>query len=907
VTLELRLLGPLEVVREGAPVQVAGRKRRSLLALLALHAREPVARDRLIEELWPGHDPQAPARLQVYVSQLRRTLGAGALELRDDGYLLAAETDAAGFEQLAAAGRAALRSGDARAAAELLGEALDLWRGPALGELAYEPFAQAAADRLDQRRRAAREDRIDADLELGRDVLADAEELAQEDPLRERAWRALMLALYRAGRQADALAAYARARTVLVEELGLEPGPELRELQEAILRQDPGLLVEPEELSGRRHLPAPATALVGRRTEVDELLALMRDARLVTLTGPGGTGKTRLAIQAASELAARFEDGVWFVALAEIEEPAVVAHAIAAALGADERHGEPVQDTLAQRLHGKAALLVLDNFEQVVEAAPVVSALLRGAPGVAALVTSRAPLRIDGEHEYAVAPLPAADAVALFEARARAVNRAFRSSGAVAEVCAELDGLPLAIELAAARSRTLSPEELHHELAQRLDLAGPRDAPARHRTLRATLDWSYRLLDDAERAAFARLGVFAGGFSAPAAAEVCDVPPAVLDELTEESLLRVDRGVDGAARFAMLATVREYALERVTDGPGLRARHAAHFVALAEAAVVNPSADSLDRLEEEHANLRAALTWARRAGAVDVELRLVAALSRFWGVRGHLREGERRVAEALAEPEGQPPALRAKALAGDAGLALRGGDYRRLERSNIEARAICQRLGDRAGEALALDGIATAVANLGDLERSLALYEQSTAIFRELGDERGLAQTTTNTGCLALMMGDHERAAELSAEAVELQRHLGQLHLLLNPLFNLGLAAVMLGRHAEAMERFSEGVELARELGSSEALIYSLEGIAAVDVAEGRAALAALRLGAAEAASERIGMTLEPLERELHERTAAAAAEALGAAAYAAAHAEGALTGLDLAVDGEARVGVDLA
>jgi non-specific serine/threonine protein kinase len=440
-------------------------------------------------------------------------------------------------------------------------------------------------------------------------------------------------------------------------------------------------------------------------------------------------------------------------------------------------------------------------------------------------------------------------------------------------------------------------------LGGRLGLAagGPRDAPARQQTLRATLDWSHRLLAERERDAFARLGVFAGGCDAAAAREVCAAGTAELEALAQQSLLQVETGRSstletaqpGAGRCSMLETVREYALERLAasgEEQRLRALHARHFAELAEAAepalTTDPGGAWLGRLEQEHPNLRAALGWCARSGEVELELRLAAALVRFWAIRGHLREGRAWLGDALGRG-GQPPALRAKALAGAAQLALRQGDYERLAAFAGEALALCESLGDRSGMARALDRLATAAANQGDHDGGMELYERSAALWREVGDDRGLAASATNIGCLALMQGDFGRAAAMSEEGVALYRRMGERDALLQPQFNLGVAALLDDRGGDALAIFRVGLELALALGYVEALVYFLEGHAAVRAARGEGRHAAVLAGAAEAAAERVGVSLEPFERELHERTAGDAERALGGAAFAAARDEG--------------------
>jgi predicted ATPase/DNA-binding SARP family transcriptional activator len=873
---ELRILGPLEVVRDGRALALGGPKPRTLVALLALG--EPVPPDRLIDVLWPEYDEAAPARLQVYVSQLRKALGdPAAIELRAGGYVLNAEAlDSQRFESLAREGRAALAAGDPEAAASLLGEALALWRGPVAEELG------PAARRLDELRLGAIEDRVDAELALGRhrELIAELEQLVAEQPLRERLRGALMLALYRDDRQADALDAYLAARRTLVDELGVEPGPRLQELHAAILAQDAALLVEPPEIRARRHLPAPATSLVGRRAQLDDVTALLRRVRLVTLTGTGGTGKTRLALEAASELAEHFEHGVYFVPLAP-EDATTVPDAIAAALGVEERP-EPLADTLKARLKDRRLLLVTDNFEHVAEAAPLVSELLAAAPELKVLATSRSPLRLYGEHEYAVPPLAEAEAVELFMTRA-AQHSELENAAAVADICARLDGLPLAIELAAARSRTLSPADMAAGLAP-LELAGPRDVPERHRTLRATLDWSHALLSEREQALFAALGAFVGGFDAAAALAVSGAQEHELHELVDESLL-----TRAGRRFDMLETVRHYALERLADDT--RTRHAEHFAALAEEAepqlTADPSGTWMLRLEAEHANLRAALAWCADAGLISLELRLAIALARFWMVRGHLREGRAWLEAVLTRDVEQPPELRVRALLSAARIVFWQGDYPALNAFAGEALTRSEELGDRHGMAQALDGLATSVANAGDHVRSMELYERSLALCRELDDVHMLAVSTSNVGCLAMMQGDYERAEELSREGLALHEQAGRRDGMQQTMFNLGVIALLTGRDDEAQELFERGLELSRELGFLSGIAYSLEGLAAMHAARGDGRRAAEVLGTAHVVGERSGVHLEPFEQELHDRTVATARRLLGDAAFEAAFGTG--------------------
>jgi predicted ATPase/DNA-binding SARP family transcriptional activator len=893
--LELRILGPLEALESGRPLALGGRKQRALLGMLALNANEVVTIDRLVEEIWSGSRPEAAAHsLQVTISNLRRALGdvSTYLETRPGGYSLAlpgGALDAERFEQLFLAGRRAREEGALEQATGTLREALSLWRGDAFADLAYEPFVQAEAARLEELRLACAEERIDAELELGRhlQLLPELESRVREQPLRERLRGQLMLALYRSGRHADALAVYRDARHALVEELGLEPSPELRALEAAILRQDATLAVEPPELQRRRHLPALATPLIGRRREVDEVVALLRnDARIVTLTGTGGTGKTRVGLQAAFELADHFADGVYFVGLAALRDAALVPSTIARTLRVEESAGRPLFESLADHLREQRLLLVLDNFEHLDEAAPVLSELLAAAPHTKALVTSRARLRLYGEHEYPVPPLALeGEALPLFAARAQAVKPGFRlsreSTSAAREICLHLDCLPLAIELVAARSDELSPGELLPLLARRLELAaaGPRDLPARQQTLRATIDWSHELLSQWEQTVFARLAVFDGGCTLEAAREVCEADLAVLASLVEKGLVVEKRAEAGAeVRLWMLETIREYALERLEAGgeaESVSRRHAAHHLGLGERADValaagGDTAEWLERLETDHDNMRAALDWAARAGEVELELRLAVTLGRFWEWRGHVREGLERLDRALERAHDVPGTLRARALLRTGVFAHMRADFARAEAWMREALGLAQKSGADEIAANALRDLGALAKDTGNHPRAQALHEEARAISDAIGDRSGVSSSLINLADVALARGDYDRAEELARESVLLARELGHELREQMSLLNLGFACLHRGDETEARATLREAARLAHGLGYKEGLAVGLEGLAALDAGAGEAVRAARLMGAAEALLEAAGAVLESGERELHERTLAA-------------------------------------
>src|SRR6185312_2625123 len=665
---------------------------------LLLRAREALPRAALVDALW-GEAPPASAvqSLQVYVHGLRKALGADRIETRGASYRVViepGELDLERFETLAARGARELDAGRADAAADRLGEALALWRGPALADLAVEPLAHAERERLEERRLHALELLGDAELALGRHdaLLARVEALVAEQPFRESFRRQQVLALYRAGRQKDALDAYQEARAAL-DELGIEPSPELRELELAVLRQDPALAApeQPDELETR--LPRAPTPLVGRQLEIAAVAALLREeARLVTLTGPGGTGKTRLALAVAEELSAEWP--ARFVDLSPLRDPGLLAATVEQALGLQD--GErPAVEAIAEWLGERPLLLVLDNFEQLLDGAPFVAELLGATPGLAVLATSRAPLRLSGEHEYPVPPLPLHEAVELFAARARAVDPRFEltedRAGSVAAICTRLDGLPLALELAAARSKLLPPEAMVGRLERSLELltAGARDLPARQRTLQATLDWSYELLEPAEQDLFARLAVFRGGCTIEAAGAVA-ADRDILDRigsLVDESLLRRVDGTLGP-RFAMLETIREYAATRLQESgkeEDAQRRHAAYYLSVAETAGKALTAgtvydETLAELDAEHDNLRGAIAWAAAAGEIEGEVRMAVALRQYWLLRGELTEARRVFEGAIARSASAEPRLHALALVHGGLFPYRQGDVAEAKR-----------------------------------------------------------------------------------------------------------------------------------------------------------------------------------------------------------------------------------
>jgi predicted ATPase len=614
----------------------------------------------------------------------------------------------------------------------------------------------------------------------------------------------------------------------------------------------------PLESLNQTNLPAQPTPLIGRERELAEVLALARAHTLVTLSGPGGSGKTRLALQAAAELVEEFRDGVWFVSLAALRDAKAVLPTIAQTLGVTQ------QETLEQHLAERQALLLLDNFEQLLDAAAEVGKLLRQAPALKILVTSRAPLHLAAEREYAVPPLTDEDAVALFAERMRAARPSFEPDASVGDICRRLDNLPLAVELAAARTKVLVPTQLLERLQQRLPLlsGGPRDAPERQRTLRATIDWSYELLTEDEKQLFRRLAVFAGSFDLAAAEEVCEADLDTLASLAEKSLLRQTE--DG--RFFFLATIREYAAERLDNDPHaetLRRRHADRTLRVAEEAR-DRYHEGLDVLEAENDNARAALDYLVGAGASEQTVRLALAFEVYWFARGHMREGRRRIETVLAMSDDAPAELRLTALIRAASLARVTGDPDAAEHHAAAAVALARELGNEPALAVALRELGEVMAVRNDYAAAFSLYEESLAVARAAGEST--VPTLTNLADVALAAGELERAIEYSDQAAELAS--GQDAEVVRAIgaYNSASALIQLGRGDEAPPHLRNALDTVVRIEYPELIGWCLAASSAlaapIDPTD-----AARLLGAAEAAVESAGAALGPAERRLRSWT----------------------------------------
>ena len=868
--LRIALAGRVAVEVDGAGVDASGLGRlgRVALAYLVAERHRPVSRDELAEVLWGEDLPRSwETSLRGVAMRVRGVLGAAGLAPTEaltsahgcwqlqlpENTVVDVETvpaDLARAEGAMAGGRPA----EARALAE--GAATVAGRG-FLPETSG-PWVERRQGELRQLHLRALETASGAAAAAGdwAAALHWAAEAVAAAPIRESAHLRLMQAHAGAGNRGEALRAYERCRRVLAEELGVSPSPSTEAAYVALLGEEPPAPPAAAPGTPAPGLPTPLTRLVGREDELAAVEKALAGARLLTLTGTGGVGKTRLSLAAAADLAGEYADGAAFVELAPLADPDLLPQLVLAALGLREETGQSPEATLVAHLRGRHALVVLDNCEHLVAAAAALAErVLRACPRVSVLATSREPLGVPGEATWRVPSLSPAGAIALFTERARAVRPDLTLSEsaapALAHLCQRLDNIPFAIELAAARTAALSVEEIAERLDDRFRLlsGGARTAVPRQQTLRAMVDWTYDALSDLERRVFDRLAVFGSSFDLEAAEQVVG-EAGVLDVLTglvNKSLVVVERsGAGGRTRYRLLETMRFYARERLAesgDATEVRTRHLARAVAIAteaEAALDGPDqAAVLDRLEAEHDDLRVALAWGTSGGDPEPALRLATALGRFWEVRGHLSEGRSWLEAALAAGGGgDVPGLRAVALNWAAVLAQHQGDYDAARGLYEHSLALRRRLEDRLGTSAALVGLGNLAALQGRLDVARAQFEEALAIGRDLEEPQVVAASLTNLGWVAHARGDLAGARAMYEEALEVRRRRGDGHGTAMVLANLGDLALQQGGLDVAHALHTEGLELRRRLADRSGVADSLAALGRVALARGDRATA---------------------------------------------------------------------
>ena len=861
--VEYRILGPLEVRLPDGVVSPASSAQRLALSVLLVEAGRTVATDRLIEELWSDAPPADPAAaLRNQLSRLRRVLGPAAADLVTEagGYRLGLERlqlDANRFEDILASARQA----NGEEAVAILEQALGLWRGPALGEFADRPFAQPEAVRLEELRLAAQEQRAELLLDLGRagDAVVSLGALLAEHPHREGVRALLMQGLYRQGRHTEALAAYQSWRRHLADELGLEPSPALQRLEREILRHEHHVPAPPAPPAHRHNLPTALSPFVGRRAELEELSDLLGSSRLVTLASVGGAGKTRLAIQLGTQVLGDFPDGVFLVEFAPLADSGLVSRQVAAALGMAVDGVETLPalvDRLGRYLEARHLLLLFDNCEHLVGAiAALTETILARCPKAVVLATSREPLGIPGERIWRVPSLSGDDGVALLCQRAReaAPNFALTPANAPAadQICRRLDGIPLAIELAAARLRHLSPAQLAERLDDRFRLltGGARTALPRHQTLLAAMEWSYQLLSEAERAVLRRLSVFPAGFSLEAAEAVGSAPGDVtigevldvLGHLVDKSLVVAEHRRNDV-RYRLLETVRQYAAERLGEAgetEATRRRHRGFFVSLADDALADLSFfwDTrrwLRRVRADHDNFWAALEWSRADGEAGSCLRFSVALSYYWFLEG-VFAGKAWLEWALEETKGDAPApLRVRGLVALAFVILPRDKGDRTVALLEEALALAEAIGDVKGGGMAREVFGLLLYSRGEFDTARMFLEEARRRFDAEDYFAGTWACGFDLGYLALAEGDRPRARAELEGALEVSRSLGSEDLIAHSLAALAPLVALDGEAEQAEALADEAIEVARAVGLRLFLVMALVRAGEVAVALGR-------------------------------------------------------------------------
>ncbi|MGY1829485.1 AfsR/SARP family transcriptional regulator [Geodermatophilus sp. SYSU D01180] len=934
-----RVLGPVEVWRDGQLLAPQSPRHRAVLAALLVDAGRTVPVDLLVDRVWSGQPPTAvSATLQSIVSRLRRELEPDVtggrwtlLVTREPGYRLEVapeDVDAFRFAQLLRSARDLAARGDAEAARAAVAEGLALWRGPAYADVAAT-FAAEESERLEQLRLAARELAAELDLRLGRhaEIVDDVRELLRAEPLREGLRASLMLALYRSGRQAEALEVYDEGRRLLADGLGVDPGRPLQSLYEQILRQDPALAgpapapapaapapepaptpPAPPTVRALGPLPVPLTAFVGRTAELGRLAAALSGQRLVTLVGPGGSGKTRLALEAARRRPAGSPPAA-LVELAGVEDPELVAGQVATVLGVTLAGGDPL-GAVATALQDRPLLLVLDNCEHVVDAAAAVcAALLPRCPELQVLATSREPLGLPGEAVLPCGPMPAdapgSDAERLFLDRARLAaphlaDPSAEDLGHVRELVAALDGLPLAVELAAACLTTLPLAEVAGRVDDRFALlsGGWRTAVPHQRTLAATVQWSVDLLAPAELAVFQAVSVLPGTFGpdlveAVAGPEVDGRALELLRVLVAKSLVELDHA---AGRYRMLETLRQYAEQALDQAASRRLRDRLTGFAVALTERLEPTlrspqwTESARRLDAEQPALRAALGHALATGQGEAALRIGGALGWYWYRRGHVQEGRRWLAAALDATPGAPAGVRSGALLADALLAYLSGDVPSLWARTSEIAETADDADPVLPLALVLRGFVRALLGQPDPDGEVAAdIARGLALAQASGIEWVQVEIAMTLGQFSRAAGDLDGALEHLGRAEQLALRLGHSWAHSSVLWIRAKALTDVGRAAEALADLWAMVELTHREGDATGTLAGLLAAVGAVTAAGRPRTAAVLLGAVQAVARQVGydpLRMDPMDGQ---RYVTATREALDEVEYDTALAEGAV------------------
>jgi predicted ATPase/DNA-binding SARP family transcriptional activator/DNA-binding CsgD family transcriptional regulator len=929
------------------------RKAASLLKLLALAPGHRLHRERVMDLLWPNLGLRAASNnLRQTLHVARRTLhpdhaiASRYLSFRGEQLALCPEgrlwVDVEAFEEAAASAHYSREPAAYRAAIELCS-------GELLPEDRYDEWVESRRQELRRTFVSLLVELAGLYQERGEEELVPAVEALQRalavEPTNEEAHIGLMRLYASSGRSGEALRQYGRLSAALSSELGAEPSAAARTLRGQIaterfpVRPTLPTGVPAEDTAGggagKHNLPAQRTSFVGKEREMLEVKRALAMTRLFTLTGAGGSGKTRLALEVARDLIGAYPDGVWLVELASLSERKLMSQAVAKAVNVPEQPGRPLTEALVEALRDKETLLVLDNCEHLIDAAAqLADALLRSCPRLRVVATSREALSVEGELVWRVSPLsvpdahrdgdraPTArelaryDAARLFVERARLRSPHFElraeNAGAVAQICRVLEGMPLAIELAAARARTLSVAQISQRLEDCLKLlrGDSRSAAPRQRTLRATLDWSHDLLSAEEQVLLRRLSVFAGGWilEATEALSTRDVVHEVdvlelLSNLVDKSLMLTEARAAEVMRYRMLEPVRQYARERLEasgEADTVRQRHATFFLALAKEAEPElngpDQAEWVDRLEAEHDNIGAALDWSLESDP-ETALGLVAVLGNFWWAHGHINEGRRWLEAALTRTGGLETAVRARALRFAGVLSEEQGHYEGAEEFYAEGLALYRRLGDRRGVAALLNSLGSLSHITGNQAEAMDLTEKSLSIKQELDDESGVAISLNNLGAIVQTTGDLARAQTLFEESFQMAREQGDKTGAAISLLNLGTLAVEQDEPARAQALLLDALQALRQLGDNDGVTECLDSLAAAAGKRYEGNRAARLLGAAEAARETLGTTIHPVERNMYEGFVNLSRCDLDENAWSVAWAEGRAMSLEEAIE----------